>query len=542
MAMGAVESKFDFARLSDTISIAGFGNPKQGELKMIIMIGTTIYDHIGNEYRVTEFVGNGSFGYVYKIARKSDGEVFALKTLQTSLRDNVELKAFLNEGNLALTISHLNVIKYLYFHDGSKYRDLPPYIIMEFASEGTLEGLLEAKRATKETFSSDKLIEYFSQLIAGMEAINQYLIHRDIKPDNILIAGDLLKIADFGLSKIVAQSTRTATFKGRGCIPYLAPEGWNFEKNTIQMDIYSMGFVFYELATLQHPFANLRLVNFDDWRNAHLFQAPLKPQDLNPQLSSIISQVILKMIEKSRTERFQNWGDVRRALQKEEVPKTLNSANVDAILGRRLAKDHKIKQAQLERERIQKHIDEHKKLVAYQYQKSIFEPIKEFIDEFNVKYDARKVEINPLSYEIGCAITLVSSNWIKIIIKELIDENLHRDGSINVYDATAFIKKLKQPIFNKSQIMAWGGVVADKGRGFNLLLVKNDDDVYGEWLVMINTNSKVFGSQERIPEPFCFSLNELEKELELLNTGHQYRTSIERLALNHFIRLIDEFI
>lgn len=83
-----------------------------------------------------------------------------------------------------------------------------------------------------------------------MIAINAELVHRDIKPENILVSNDVLKISDFGLAKIASESTRTMSFKGYGTIPYIAPEAWNSDKNTIQMDIYSMGIVFYELATL----------------------------------------------------------------------------------------------------------------------------------------------------------------------------------------------------------------------------------------------------------------------------------------------------
>ncbi|KAA0229788.1 serine/threonine protein kinase [candidate division KSB1 bacterium] len=506
---------------------------------MIIMTGTIIYDADGNEYQVSEFIGNGSFGNVYKITRQADNNVFALKTLQTPLGDNTELKAFLNEGNLAMSVSHQNVIKYLYFHDGSKYNQLPPYIIMEFASSGTLAKLVESKRKTNDHFGNEELAVYFFQLINGMEAINQHLVHRDIKPDNILISDGVLKITDFGLSKIVAQRTRTTTFKGVGCIPYLAPEGWRYEKNTIQMDIYSMGFVFYELATLRHPFESLSLFDLDDWKNAHLFQTPPKPQELNRQLSSIIAQVILKMINKSTAERFRNWDEVRNFLQKAEAPTTSNTPNIDLLLQKRLEKDHEIMRDRLENEKRQHEIMEFQKLVFYQYQKSIFEPLKEFVDEFNTKYDGRKIQITPSSYEIGSTVTLISGENIKILIKELVDENFYREGIVSDHGSQIPIKELKRPVYNNRLIMAWGEVRAENGRGFNLLLVNKDDDVYGEWFVTINTNS-VISEKQRLPEPFAFRLYELEQELQFLNSRHIYRVSVHKLDQKYFVELIEE--
>ena len=166
---------------------------------MNIVSGTIVYDESGSEFEVLEFIGNGSFGYVYKIEKKDTKETFALKTIQTPFADDTILKAFVNEGNLALKISHKNTIKYHYFHDGLKYSSLPLYIIMEYANEGTLEKVLKEKNQTNEYFTNEELIYYYSHLIDGLEAINEVLVHRDIKHDNILISDGQLKITDLGL-------------------------------------------------------------------------------------------------------------------------------------------------------------------------------------------------------------------------------------------------------------------------------------------------------------------------------------------------------
>ncbi len=137
----------------------------------------------------------------------------------------------------------------------------------------------------------------FRQLVDGMEAINARLIHRDIKPDNIVVSGNDLKITDFGLSKLVQEATRTSTFKGFGCLQSLAPEAWMSEKNTTQMDIYSMGLVFYEIATLRYPYS---VAGSDPhlWKEAHLYQSVSRPEKHNPNIGQIVSQVIMGMLEK----------------------------------------------------------------------------------------------------------------------------------------------------------------------------------------------------------------------------------------------------
>lgn len=146
----------------------------------------------------------------------------------------------------------------------------------------------------------------FLQLSKGMECINAVLVHRDIKPDNILINNDVLKITDFGLAKYVEATTRNVTFKGFGTLQYCAPEVWKNEKNTLQMDIYSMGIVFYELATLQYPY----MVQAGDYMDAHLYGAVENPLKYNPQIPVGIVSLLNKMLQKSRSKRFSSWKEI----------------------------------------------------------------------------------------------------------------------------------------------------------------------------------------------------------------------------------------
>lgn len=120
-------------------------------------------------------------------------------------------------------------------------------------ADGTLTSLIENQKKTGVQFEKAFLLNVFAQLAEGMREISKFLVHRDIKPDNILICNGKMKISDFGLSKLAGENTRTLTFKGYGSTKYVAPEAWNNDKNTIQMDIYSMGIVFYELAFYLFP-------------------------------------------------------------------------------------------------------------------------------------------------------------------------------------------------------------------------------------------------------------------------------------------------
>ncbi len=277
------------------------------------------------------------------------------------------MSAFINEGNLAVEIRHSNVIEYVYFHDGTKHKDLPPYILMELADGGTLSDELERALAANKRFTHDELLGTFRQMAAGMKAINEKLVHRDIKPENILISGGVLKITDFGLSKVVEEATRMTTFKGGGTFPYMAPEAWRFEKNTAQLDVYAMGVVFYELATLRLPFQP-KSPNPQAWMDVHTYEAVPNPTNIKPDLSPKLSQIIVRMLEKSASKRFDNWDAIEKLLEIAGASEGggKNPA-VAAMIKRRLEAGTAEQAAKTEAERKAKEREDFCKLVLSQF-------------------------------------------------------------------------------------------------------------------------------------------------------------------------------
>lgn len=151
-----------------------------------------------------------------------------------------------------------------------------------------------------------------------MKAINAKLVHRDLKPDNILLdtAAGALKIGDFGLGKLVGAATRSRTLKGTNHVMYTAPEAWQNQANTPAMDMYAMGIVFFELATLRHPYrVDPSADPLDAWRRAHLSQTPADPRALNPALPLDLAQLITKMMAKRPDDRFRDWDEVLTRLR-----------------------------------------------------------------------------------------------------------------------------------------------------------------------------------------------------------------------------------
>ncbi|MCH7963100.1 MAG: serine/threonine protein kinase [Bacteroidetes bacterium] len=505
---------------------------------MIVKSGSIFYDGKKNEYEVIEFLGNGSFGDVYKINHKSKNKVFALKTIQSPFVSDNVLNSFINEGGLSQKVSHKNVIKYYYFHDGLLYPELPLYIIMEYANGGTLDDKINERKINSDFFSNSELLKMFNQLCDGMNAINNSLIHRDIKPDNILFDGNTLKISDFGLSKIVTESTRTSTFKGIGCLPFMAPEGWRFEKNTIQMDIYSMGFVFYELACLSHPFT-ITKGDYTEWQEAHFYQNPKSPKTTNTELSNVFVNTIFKMIEKKASQRFTNWEDIKNNLAKESLPNSQDSPLIESIISRKSDENQAATEARLKREKREEEIKSLKKLVKYQLKNEIVEPIEIFINELKQKSDGITINIKEGGHDLHYIIT---NNYSQIIIIELdviIEEKFWKEFEVSDFGRSFIKRELRVPKLYNRNIVAWGHVKANDQRGFNLVLLENPNDIYGEWYTSFNTNSALVRS-ERI-EPFAFEFSEIEREIQI--TGmHIYVKSISQLSVDRIKEFISNYI
>jgi eukaryotic-like serine/threonine-protein kinase len=239
-----------------------------------IAIGSSLTGPNGEKFKITDFLGRGGFGEVYRAVGDSSGAVMAVKLLPvSSLPTDVSRLALLNEIRAAQQVIHPNVVQVLHVNDGDT-SPVGPYVFMEYVSGGTLARLLRAQAQSGIQIPLNRAIEMMMDIAQGARAINEKLIHRDIKPDNILIEGSTLKIGDFGISKFVDESTRLQTFKGNQHIAYMASEGWQNQPNTFKLDVYSVGLVFYQVLTLKHPLMDKVKdpSNFLDWEKAHLYE------------------------------------------------------------------------------------------------------------------------------------------------------------------------------------------------------------------------------------------------------------------------------
>jgi serine/threonine protein kinase len=515
---------------------------------MNISPGITIYGKQNEEFLVGDAVGHGSFGYVYKISRKSDETLFALKTIPFGFSDKEIEIAFRHEGTLAVGIDNPHVVKYDYFHDGAEHENLPPYIIMEFANSGTLFSLIKQRRDKKEFFDNKTLLKIFGQLIYGMKAINSKLVHRDIKPDNILIHDGALKISDFGLAKVVEEQTRTSTLKGVGHIEYMAPEGWVGEKNTVQMDIYSMGVVFYELSTLVHPFKiSSTPSDYEGWKRAHLFLEPDDPRKINSKLPQETVITILKMMGKKVKERCKTWEEVEELLEGADHPLESDKVAIDDVVNVLLEMDMAEKQAEAQRLEMVQRRGDFFELVNFQFERDILKPIEAYSAEVNKKFGKARFRVrNEMAGASRTSSMLYKIDFdglpkINIEVEALFDFKITEERLDLDYGQGRRVMVEKQPTLKGKLIRAWGIVKNKNGIGFNLFLVEGSDPIYGEWIAMFNTNSAL-NQKPRLPEPFPFAFKELPDQLEMLSSVHIYVSQIEPLTIDLFTHLLKSSI
>ncbi len=424
-----------------------------------------------------------------------------------------------------------HVIKYYYIHNGVTYPEYPPYIIMECADGGTLKDLLDAQRKLGRQFALDYIMDMCRQLADGMKTISQSLVHRDIKPENILIKNGVLKISDFGLSKYSKDATRTLTFKGYGTARYVAPEAWGNDKNTIQMDIYSMGIVFFEIATLQYPYHVPPNADALQYRDVHLCGGINNPYTINPSLPQSLVAVIVKMMEKPTKKRFAEWDSILEALNKYAKPVDNLTNMVELALANRNAADLKMQTEHAKWKKAEEEKKDRCRLIYSQYDKTIYEPIRNFVEQFNQQYvgDVRfrlQEKLDDVVPErFSLKISMPGSKWICIDTEIIFTENHTREVCRDPYFRNSSKTRLQYiPQCIERNVQAWSYVRDQSGRGFNLLLLEVPGELYGDWYLLRNTNS-IFNNNPRV-EPFGFTIQELPKEIALIQATHVFNSEL----------------
>jgi serine/threonine protein kinase len=260
-------------------------------------------------YSLLRLVGEGGVGSVYKARDLRTGEIVAVKVMAPHLRDNeVLLKRFKQEFATAHVVQHPNIVRALAFDDEGEV----PYLVMEFV-EGESLGDLVARRGALPEAEAVRLIFLVCQ---GLHWVHkQGIIHRDVKPDNIIVTPEgQAKLTDLGLVKDFRsdEAGLTNTGRGLGTPHYMAPEQFRNAKNAdVRADVYSLGATLYTLVTGELPFASC--ATLDALMKKTRNELP-DPRELAPNLSERTAGVIRRAMSGVPAERQQSCKEFAREL------------------------------------------------------------------------------------------------------------------------------------------------------------------------------------------------------------------------------------
>jgi len=271
------------------------------------MTGSTMGD-----YEIGGILGEGGMGTVYRARQISLKRRVALKVLPPTLAHDQRLRdRFEAEARTASLINSPHVVQV--FAAGSHNDNV--FFVMEYVEGTDLSDVIRAKQDAKQMFTPDEAANYIVQAARGLaEASKHGIVHRDIKPPNLMVtAKNVVKIADFGISKVAGEHSLTMTGTAVGTPAYVSPEQGRGDTVDPRSDLYSLGVVFYELLTGQKPFdgATPNALIYQ-----HNYTEPKLPKDLRPDLGDEYQAIVLKCMQKDPTKRYQDANELVQDLER----------------------------------------------------------------------------------------------------------------------------------------------------------------------------------------------------------------------------------
>ena len=262
---------------------------------------------LGNRYEIIEKIGNGGMATVYKSKDRVLNRYVAVKILRDEFTTDEEfINRFRIEAQSAASLTHPNIVSIFDVgNEGSLY-----YIVMELIKGKTLKEIITEENGPLPWKWSLNVV---TQIASALETAHKNnIVHRDIKPHNIIITEDgIAKVTDFGIAKAVSNSTITAFGTTIGSVHYFSPEHARGGYTDAKSDLYSLGVVMYEMLTGRVPFDADTPVSV---ALKHMQEDPIEPKELNDNIPQVVNDIIMKAMQKDVNLRYQSATEMLKDL------------------------------------------------------------------------------------------------------------------------------------------------------------------------------------------------------------------------------------
>ncbi len=257
---------------------------------------------LDGRYEIREIIGVGGMAVVYKAFDNQENRIVAIKILKEEFISNEEfLRRFKNESKAIAMLSHPNIVN---VYDVS-FGDLIQYIVMEYIEGITLKEYIEQEGSLR----WKDAVHFTIQILKGLQhAHDKGIVHRDVKPQNIMVLQDgTIKVTDFGIARFARSDQRTITDKAIGSVHYISPEQARGEKTDEKADIYSVGVMLYEMLTGKLPFQADSAVSVAIMQ---LQRDPQLPTEINGSIPEGLEQITMHAMQKTPERRYQSAAEM----------------------------------------------------------------------------------------------------------------------------------------------------------------------------------------------------------------------------------------